>query len=602
MLVLGCLVCAYADKGNSDMKRAKARHFFLSAVKNDAEGNTDMAAELYKRAYEIDSTYAEAALEYGLRRWGMPADTLATKSEKERSRKIAGKFFEQYPGDIFPNVLYTNVIQQGGNFDEAIRVLESLHNMNPDNADMLKMLSDAYLDAHYFDKALEAIERYERAEGESLELMIRKAGMRLAMEDTVGALAEADRMITKNPSNQQYLLFKSQLQQFMNQNDSALATAMKADKLSKPGYGGPVKAQMADIYLSMGDSVNYDKSTYETLLAEDLSFDVKNSILATYLQNLIIEDGNRERGDKLFAVLLKQYPHEPELLSLAARYSASKEDYAKASEAIEYALDLDHRNSEYWEQAMIYAVMQNEPEKVESVFEAAKKNLHNLPMRIYLIAGAEATASGKPERGVNLYSECIEKNFPGLKLNEPVDMQILGRYLTMDNLPEVINLYQQAGDAYYNLNNRENAFLNYENSLSIDPDNPLTLNNYAYFLIETVKDAPKEVLDKADDMSKRAITLAPDNATYLDTRAWVLFRKGEYKEAKEMQMRAIEVASKDGEMPDSEAAEFYSHLGDILFMNGEPEAALQAWEKAVKGDPENKLLQKKIKHKTFFYE
>ena len=43
------------------------------------------------------------------------------------------------------------------------------------------------------------------------------------------------------------------------------------------------------------------------------------------------------------------------------------------------------------------------------------------------------------------------------------------------------------------------------------------------------------------------------------------------------------------------------HYGDILFMNGEPEAALAQWEQALKLQPDNEMLKKKVKYKTYFF-
>ncbi len=37
-------------------------------------------------------------------------------------------------------------------------------------------------------------------------------------------------------------------------------------------------------------------------------------------------------------------------------------------------------------------------------------------------------------------------------------------------------------------------------------------------------------------------------------------------------------------------------------MNGEPESALEFWEEALKLEPDNKLLKKKVKNKTHYYE
>jgi hypothetical protein len=37
-------------------------------------------------------------------------------------------------------------------------------------------------------------------------------------------------------------------------------------------------------------------------------------------------------------------------------------------------------------------------------------------------------------------------------------------------------------------------------------------------------------------------------------------------------------------------------------MTGEPEQALSFWKRALELDPDNELIQKKVKHKAYFYE
>lgn len=588
------------DRREREQRRAKARHYYLAAAVCDATQRPAEAAELYKKAYETDTTYAEAALEYGVRRFGMPTDTLATPTERDRSRRIARKFIERYPGDFFPNVLYANIMERGENLDDAVAVIESLRKYNPGNVEVLQMLTGLYLDTHEFEKAMDAVEEYERIEGENLELSIRKAGMRIAMGDSIGALREAETMVEKYPRDPQYLLFKAQLQSFLNMQDSALLTYQAAERLNEPGYGGPVKIQLAEFYKNRGDSLNYDSKVYEALLAEDLDFDVKKEFMAYYLQTLVNDNGDRARGDKLFSVLLGQYPHEPELLSLAGRYSASKKDFARALEEVEYAIDLNHTNPQYHEQAIMYAYMLEDYDRLYEIFDKAKGSLEDMPVSMYSVAGSAAVIQDNPRRALDFYQEYMNHNFPGQNLENHTDMKKLSPYLTVDNIQDIVNIYQEAGDAYFKMEDREHAFVNYDNSLALEPDNALTLNNYAYFLVKNSGKVSEEDLAKADEMSKRAVTLAPDNATYIDTRAWVLFRSGQYKEAKDLQMRAIELIDED--VDDAGKAEFYGHLGDILFMNGEPEEALKAWETALDLLPEDELLQRKVKHKTFYYE
>ena len=73
------------------------------------------------------------------------------------------------------------------------------------------------------------------------------------------------------------------------------------------------------------------------------------------------------------------------------------------------------------------------------------------------------------------------------------------------------------------------------------------------------------------------------------------FKKKEYKLA----LAYIENAIKNSE---EESAEILEHYGDILFMNGQFEKAVENWEKALKLDPKSDILQRKVKYKTYFIE
>ena len=76
-------------------------------------------------------------------------------------------------------------------------------------------------------------------------------------------------------------------------------------------------------------------------------------------------------------------------------------------------------------------------------------------------------------------------------------------------------------------------------------------------------------------MIARCIQLEPDNATYLDTYAWVFFTQGNYVLAKIYIENAI---SKDT----TGSADLVDHYGDILYMNGDKEKALEQWEKSTR--------------------
>lgn len=67
----------------------------------------------------------------------------------------------------------------------------------------------------------------------------------------------------------------------------------------------------------------------------------------------------------------------------------------------------------------------------------------------------------------------------------------------------------------------------YQGILAVDPQNALILNNYAYGLCTRHKNVSVADLKRAERMSETAIRQQPDNATYLDTYAWVLHLQGQ---------------------------------------------------------------------------
>ena len=113
------------------------------------------------------------------------------------------------------------------------------------------------------------------------------------------------------------------------------------------------------------------------------------------------------------------------------------------------------------------------------------------------------------------------------------------------------------------------AYKAYDEALKYNDKNVVVLNNYAYFLSLEKKD-----LKKAERMSALAVKLEPNNSTYLDTYAWIFFVQGNYTLAK--------IYHRERALPTirPKSSELVDHYGDILFMSGDKEKALEQWKKA----------------------
>ena len=68
----------------------------------------------------------------------------------------------------------------------------------------------------------------------------------------------------------------------------------------------------------------------------------------------------------------------------------------------------------------------------------------------------------------------------------------------------------------------------YRQALSLEPENPARLNTLAYFLIDKDRNV-NEGLQLADN----ALKLSPDNFNYLHTKGWGFYKQGKYQEAQD---------------------------------------------------------------------
>lgn len=148
-------------------------------------------------------------------------------------------------------------------------------------------------------------------------------------------------------------------------------------------------------------------------------------------------------------------------------------------------------------------------------------------------------------------------------------------------------LFSFRGDYYNSLGEKQKMYADYDSTLVYDPDNIPVLNNYAYFMSVENRD-----LKKALEMSGKTIKAEPLNPTYLDTYAWILFRMKKYEEAKSYMERALQYM-------DDENSDLYEHYGDVLFMCGDVDGAVENWHRALQLNSSSAVLEQKIKERKY---
>jgi tetratricopeptide (TPR) repeat protein len=131
-----------------------------------------------------------------------------------------------------------------------------------------------------------------------------------------------------------------------------------------------------------------------------------------------------------------------------------------------------------------------------------------------------------------------------------------------------------------------------EEMLKESPNDPTLNNDLGYLYAEHGKN-----LEQAERMIRKAVKAEPENAAFLDSLGWVLFKLGKAEEALPILEKAIEKAKGTGDDT------LWDHLGDAYEKAGQSDKALAAWKNALKSaqgatQPDQKLvdrLQEKIK-------
>lgn len=573
----------------SDADKAKARYFYYQGLTHGLEDKEDGMYEYMRRAALLDPENAEAQYNYGemsIQMATLMYDDSLPDDIGEMPLGRMKRFVDKYPDDFDEGLMY-GYLNSGGDSagNEGVRVLKRLSERYPDNSQVLVYLADAYQKIGDTKRAVEQMDRYEALEGKSVPISVHKMSIMLEARDTAGALAEVRHLVSSNPREPSYHILQGNLYEVINQPDSAEKYYLYAESLDTTASAP--KLALMSLYRDKRDSVAYDKKAYEALLSEDMDREAKIGMLAEYLQNLINDKSSTSRGDYLFSILLQQYPHDPDMMNIAARYSAAKGNFTEAADQISYAIDMDMKNPTYWRQKMYYLVSADKPEEAYRTYLEAKKNIELDPsFRTY---GAMLLMNMKRySEARSILTEVIHTVDSTLSVDKELDLRKdVRRDITLDELNFLSNTFLSLGDMAFNMNDTVTAFRDYRNAIELNSDNSMAKNNYAYFLATSGGN-----LDKALELSEASLKgEEASNPVNLDTYAWILYLRGDYAKALEIQKKALEI---EDEKDEKASGDMWDHYGDILFKNGDADEALKAWKKAVEEDPELKGVKEKI--------
>lgn len=546
-------------KAISEDDRVKAEYIFLEAEKQRNMGRDDAFHHLLQYAHSLDPENSAIAYYLGYSRL-MKSNLSVSDSLFSSSLRMMRKHVDAHPEDKYEAMLYANGNMIANQVQEGLRVLKIQAERNPHNVEVQLSIADAYARLEDYRNAIAAYDSVQQWQGQSVQLSARKVRAYQALNDTVGAIGEMRSLLATAPRNVDYNLAMGNMMLMFGERDSALTYYDKAQQY-EPENGATYLAK-AQFYNAIGDSVNYDQQTYQALVSKDLDVASKVEVLADYARHLLVAKDSSARTENLFKVLIEQHPNEPQIRMLFSDYLAAKDDMKGAAEQMDYAVNLDPTDAQAWNRLLVLNIIsENYKAAIAAGDRAIELNPNNIELYGYIAPAYY---------NIKQYDKAIEVYKKALAAVDSTDTEHRSMFLG------------GMGDAKFSMGDTIGAFALYDQAIEIDPNNVSILNNYAYFLTLCNRD-----LDKAERMSAKTVQAEPQNATFLDTYAWVFYKRKEYT----MAQLYIEMAIKNERRPSSD---IYDHYGDILLAVGNKQEALKQWKKALELDAGNKELLEKV--------
>ena len=553
---------ALAQSSLTPEQQRKYDYFFLEAMRLKEKKDYASAFGLLQHCLDIHPNAASALYEV--------SQYYMFLRQVPQGQEALEKAVANAPDNYWYSQGLASLYQQQNELDKAVTLLEQMVVRFPAKQDPLFNLLDLYGRQEKYDEVISTLNRLEKRMGKNEQLSMEKFRIYLQMKDDKKAFQEIESLVQEYPMDMRYQVILGDVYLQNGKKQEAYDVYQKV--LAAEPDNPMAIFSMASYYKQTGQEELYQQQLDTLLLNKKVTPDTKVGVM----RQMIVEN---EQADKdstqiiaLFDRIMKQEQDDPQIPMLYAQYLLSKNMESESVPVLEQVVDLDPTNKAA-RMMLIGAAVKKEDYK--QIIKVCEPGLEATPdaLEFYYYLAVAYNQAEKPDSVISICKRALE-------------------HKTADGKKEIVSeFYSILGDMYHTQKQMKEAYAAYDSALVYNPSNIGALNNYAYYLSVERRD-----LDKAEEMSYKTVKAEPNNATYLDTYAWILFEKGNYAEARIYIDNAMK--SEGGDKSDV----IVEHCGDIYYMTGDVDGALTYWKKALEMGSESKTLKQKIEKKKYIAE
>jgi len=523
---------------------------FMKAMREKSMNNIGNAIDLLDQAIAINpneaaSHYEKAKMLQAISRSDQALDEAAIATSLDANNK-------------WYKVLYANIAKSNDQYETYVSEYKDLVEMYPTDLNFLNELAYAYYFTGDYESAVEIYDRIEEKIGVNEGLSSQKVQLYSRTAQPEKAVQEYERLIESNPDEPRYYAL---LAEFCTKNNMQEKAIWAYEKIVELNPEDPyVHISLAEFYKNKGEKQKAFQELKLGMANEKLSLKNKINLLFGYYSGELTDEQKKEALE-LSEILKQTHPNDVMSETFHATMLYENKEYEEARTIFKQIVAENSSHYPTWEQLLFCDLYMEDFAQLATDAEDAIDFFPSYPLP-YFFAGLG--------------------NFQIKDFIKAQAYLETGKEFVVNNNALLEQYYSTLGDTYNELENYQASYEAYDKTLSINPDNTVVLNNYAYYL-----SLRSEQLEKAEKMAAKAVELDPYNSNNLDTYAWVLYKLEKYNKALEWIKKAL---ANGGES----SGVVLEHYGDILYRMDKTDEAIEFWKKAKLQEDNSDLLEKKL--------
>ncbi len=521
-----------------------------------------------ERAIPADSLYPLLLAEFALRR---------------RAYDVAlAQYMEQAPllRDPAVSAHTTHLTQFLQREQEALEAVRLWVELEPDNVEANKTLATLLVRQGQTSQALSHLALVQRESGNANFAILAHGFDQLAPEEQQRLLSRVEALGQEFPDSSQLLLCQALMHEELGQYRLARARLERLFALEPHQH----QALLLEAKILLSEEAEQPFAHIEQVLLDNPD---DQRLRLQYAR--LLTRGDIHKAREQFEILSANAPGDADLLFSLALINQELGDNLTARAYLRQMLDLGKRQDDAHYYLGRIAEQEGEKEAAIKEYQAVQdgREFYSATARAgqLLLEQGQFDAYGayfdrlreehvtRGERLFNLESELL------IRAGHPSGaMVVLNEALEI--LPESSSLRYARSMLGEQMDNLALMEADLRAIIAAEPDNATALNALGYTLADRTTR-----YEEALELITRALALQPDEPAILDSMGWVLFRQGRLEEAVEYLTRAYT------RFPDPEVA---AHLGEVLWAQGDTEAALNVWQGALLKQPDHKVLRETL--------